>query len=432
MPPKRKREQRVDPTATPAKNPDEVGGPSAMALFDATADTRIRILRRDDKDMRYIHHGVLAPENANEEMVGNLFGGGVYRAQLLVKDEAGREVIKSSRDFRIPGPYKPPQGDLPTGAPIVANPAPVHVARPAGVPQIGDILSAGVLQLFQSMSLMQQQSTQMMEAQSKAFTLLMERAVNRKETDWVALASAASPLIAAWIGKSPEDRPDPLEMIEKVTSLVRANTGQQSSLKDMAETMAAIADMRDAFGGGGSTGDPLMDSLPKLITLIGDGIEMQKRHAGGAPPSGQQPPATALPAGNPALTGWQKLLASQRGRLVDLARRGVNPELAAEMAVEVLPEQYRGLLVEALKDDEAATTKIRQAIPEVEEFAYWFGAFFDALRIVVLGEEGESDEEAGLAPLPLHDGGERGQEQEIVTPRSAPKPKEYKATKRGR
>lgn len=419
MPPKRKRELRVDPTVSPAKNPDEVGGPSAMALFDTTADTRIRILRRDDKDMRYIHHGVLAPENANEEMVGNMFGGGVYRAQLLVKDEAGREVIKNSREFRLPGPYKPPQGDLPTGAPIVASPAPVQVARPAGVPQIGDILSAGVLQLFQSMSLMQQQSTQMMEAQSKAFTLLMERAVNRKETDWVALASAASPLIAAWIGKSPEDRPDPLEMIEKVTSLVRANTGQQSSLKDMAETMAAIADMRDAFGGSGSTGDPLMDSLPKLITLIGDGIEMQKRHAGGgASPPGQQPPVTALPAGNPVLTGWQKLLASQRGRLVDLARRGVNPELAAEMAVEVLPEQYRGLLVEALKDDEAAA-KIRQAIPEVEEFVNWFGTFFDALRIVVFGEEGEE--------------GEEGQhKQEVATPKSAPKPKGPKATERGR
>lgn len=424
MPPKRKREQRVDPTVVPAKNPDEVGGPSAMALFDTTADTRIRILRRDDKDMRYIHHGVLAPENANEETVGNMFGGGVYRAQLLVKDEAGREVIKNQREFRLPGPYKPPQGDLPTGTPIVASTGvSVQAARPAGVPQIGDILSAGVLQLFQSMSLMQQQSTQMMEAQSKSFTLLMERAVNHKETDWVALAAAASPLIAAWIGKSPEDRPDPLEMIEKVTNLVRANTGQQSNLKDMAEAMAAIADMRDAFGGGGPTGDPLMDSLPKLITLIGDGIEMQKRHAGGgASLPGQQPPVKALPAGSPVLTGWQKLLASQRGRLVDLARRGVNPELAAEMAVEVLPEQYRGLLVEALKDDEAAT-KIRQAIPEVEEFVDWFGTFFDALRIVVLGEEEGSGEEA-----------ERGHEQEpeVVTPEPAPKPKEPKATKRGR
>src|SRR4051812_1877305 len=112
---KRRREPEVNPLAEPGRNPGpgelevgELATPVQASLFDAEGDSRVAIYRRDDITKKFVYHGQLAMEDASETGIASLFGGGHWRCQLRITDDAGREVIKRQRDIQIPGPYKPP------------------------------------------------------------------------------------------------------------------------------------------------------------------------------------------------------------------------------------------------------------------------------------------------------------------------------------
>lgn len=81
---------------------------------DTPGDLKVILTRQDDVTGAFLFHGTLNLERATEEFVSSLFGGGNYRFRLEEKDEKGRWVYCEQRTKRIPGPYRPPTGALPT------------------------------------------------------------------------------------------------------------------------------------------------------------------------------------------------------------------------------------------------------------------------------------------------------------------------------
>ncbi|MGH3589545.1 MAG: hypothetical protein ACRDRF_00710 [Pseudonocardiaceae bacterium] len=394
----------MDMGAETGKAPEEAGGEGSASLFDASGDARVRVLRKDERTQKMVTHGFFPP-TVSEEDVMEAFGGGHYRAQLVIQDGSGLSKIKTQRDFNIPGAYKPPQ-EIPafrSGVEGPKNPpiagAPVVGTIPPGMGDMAGMLNATMMTTFMDMiktmkevstrpaptidpllvALMQNQSAtqgKMMELLLGLMTRPTGESAEKGEERTLRLLASMREIIA------PSNAADPLAMFNKV-------------LESFGAMREAAEDFTPQRSG---SGDPLMDSIPKLAEVIAG--EYQQRQAArnripapntpalppGAPiVDAAQPPAEPLPI-------WKQLLRREGPRLSGAAASGKSAELMADIAVAFMPENIKGAIVEFFhRDEKEVFADIVAEVPTLAQFPTWVADFVEHAQFKLFPEEFTDD-----------------------------------------
>lgn len=327
---------------------------------------------------KYVYHGMLAMEEATETFVGGLFGGGHYRAQLRVTDETGRQIIKRSRDFALPGAYKPPAGELP-GSPALASTRAVSPGTGASLSTLPPGVSAGealnsalvgsVIDLLKGMK----------EASRPATPSI----------DWGPVIAGGTTILTALVTKlierpATDSKAETLELLERFAAIVKAPVNQPgpaaSSISDAVEAIRSLIEVKDMIGGGGEKPDPtdvMLAGIPKLLEIMAS----QSGKPGQPKPGVAQPPA--LPPDTPM---WKRILLSQRNGILRSAAMGVEPDFAADVALTYLPQELTGAVTEFLALPDHVELAM-QTIPELRSYSHWAAGFFKALHDAINAPE---------------------------------------------
>jgi len=406
----------MNPSVVAEPPPEESGGENAASLFDATSDARVRILRRDESNQRFVTHGYLPPD-ANEETVNAMFGGGYYKAQLVIPDPtSGRLVIKRARDFKIPGAYKPPQKintfeDASQNGVSAAQAAAASPALPAGISGGNDlmaVLNAGVvstlLDLLKTTKEINSRPSQsadpmmleLMKAQAatqaKMIELIMARDEKRGADDGgrkeiMAELLQMKELFAPANGAVPAD---PMKMFDNMLQTFR-------SFKDAAEEVSPHTD----------GGDPLFSSIPKVVEVLVEQHNMSKLAAAGqqqrvarravpGPAGGvtQTPEVSTISQPTEELAMWQKILRQQSARLMASAAAKHDPDVIAGTAILFAPPP----VLEALKiffhrEEAEITADVLTEVPGMVDHGEWLAEFIVCAQERLFPEEFADDTE---------------------------------------
>jgi hypothetical protein len=385
----------------------------APVLFQAEhPEDVIWVSRLNEKDMKWQFVCKLLPEECTVERVAQIRGGGRYRVTLKGPDpERGHDVFKRRRSFQIDGDPHPVNMNPPT--PYVAGQAPT--ATGGGPQRVGldDIMSAGILNLFQTQ---QQVNTAMMQAVKEA---------KGQTTDWGKLVAAMLPLITAIVNRPQPTAPpqvDPLTMLTKVGELLKSTTSPGSSFKDVIDAMNGVLELRERAHEDDTTGDPLLDivreNLPKVMEVIQQeqvrrGVpvtptaEIARRlAAAGKPavalaPGPTQPPPAAGEADVSNAGLLLNFLQARRQAWLRYATVGRSPSVCALWEWENVPASYRGTIREFLarEDIEGA---FFAAVPEAKNYHQWYTDFLVSLHEAVFpeqyGDEPDSADESRGVP----------------------------------
>lgn len=378
---------RRKPGESAGKSPDESltamdlmgeqeGEPAG--LFDAEPTEIVRVHRLDDGNKKWLFHGRLTVEEANEERLAVLWGGGKYRIQLLRTTDDGRQVIAKTRFVDLPGPYRPPVSPLPTGKQEDA-------ARPG--PGVADVIA------FQQGGGVGPQQALDMAVVSQVLDLMKDMKSGPR-ADWTPVISAGltavTGIVTAMLNRPREDNPalallqDKLEDIQR--RMEQPRTSPDSPAGMMRELLAAFRmmnEMRESVDGRGES-----DPMDKLLSVASRVLEHAPLNNG----AGQSVAAPAKPGSDVPL--WQQMIVSQRGHFLRSAALGVDPELAADVTMAYLPDQSRGIVLELLARPDLPQVVI-QVIPEMGNYRHWLTQFVDALRAINAPEPGNDDPSLG-------------------------------------
>lgn len=368
----------VDPEQSPPKNPEEVGGSESASLFDAEGDSRVALYRMDDAKKKMIFHGYLETADATEAAVSALFGGGKYRAQLRVADELGREVIKRSRDFTLPGAYRPPT-TLPGVASAGGAPA-TPVAASTQPLASGEALNTALV--------------------SQVIDMLTKMREPKQTMDWTPIITAVTSLLTtvltavltrpkddnlARIVDAMNERMDKLAEMLAAQQRAAAAGPASGAMADAVKAVRELLDVKEMLeGGGGEKSDPtdaMLLALPKLID------RMTTPPAAAAP---QRKPVSPVP---PNAAPWQRFLLANKGRLMQFASMGMEPDLTAELALRFVSPQVAGVVREFLSKPDAAEQAML-TIPELRGYEQWTRDFVKEAHAQFFGED-EDEEELG-------------------------------------
>lgn len=380
-----------------------------MSLFDASGDSRIRVLRRDDKTQKFVPHGYFPP-TATEEHLLREFGGGYYWCQLLVIDEAGRSVVKQQKYLDLPGAYRAPKGDLPG---IREETPKDGVAAPGGLlPTGGDlasVLNATVLATFMDLIKTMKEVTtrptpspdpmllQMMQQQSALQMKFMEVMLARPETP---------------AGDTKKDLLDMLRAMrdlfpppEHPASVANPNNPTEV-IKTIVDAIKGLREVSDEL-----SPDRQVDPMSQIIAPLAEVVISEHRARQGTRQRRLPAPAAAAPqpggsvdqsaAGAAASQAplWQRVLAREGPRLLAQARVGRDPGFVAQMALEFAPPNIRGAIEEFFNAEEKdVLARLLAQVPELAEHPQWAVEFVQEAQDILFGtDEEEEPEPANLS-----------------------------------
>lgn len=388
-------------------NPDAVPGPRAIrggetsdsiglpsSLFDgAGRDQRVRLFREDEITKRMIFHGALATDEATEEKVMELFGGGKYRVQLMVRNPDGLEVVQRAQDIRLPGPYIPVTGRLPG-----IGPAPAMTMPTFGAPQ--DIqnrvtgLPAGI---SINEALDQVRLQQVLDIVKRGQEVQASPAVPWDKIFDVGLRLVET-FASARKGSESDVRQELTALREEMR---RPQPGPVTAgITDSVKAIRELIDVRDMITGAGQDGEGneknmmwrVAERALEALTAAqrGEGPKAPPRIPGKTevPVPQQTPPNTTAPL-------WQQMLVHYRPQLLETIQRGVPPDFAADIAMQYMEPNVQGVVKEFVQRPDAADLAA-QVIPELKEFTIWNGKFWAAIKEnMIEGEEEPDDSVAG-------------------------------------
>ena len=347
-------------------------------LFDEVeSDAYVNVYRLNETTKRWDFQFRLSPDELDPNVIQELRGGGKYKLQERVPAETGGYVFGRQRTMTIDGPVKPltmlPKSQVAGTVPGADSAAPTTVGAanilPGGV-GMSEVMTAGLMQVFEGMG-------RASEMQSAALAQMM----NRPQTDWGPILVAVVPLITQMM-----ERPDGLGQMEKIANILSVNQKGAGGLTETIEAVVAIRDLMTPPGEG--SGDPIVDlatkNLPALIELMKSGTaagqspeqiraEAQKQLTTGAPT--ENVPAQPAPGDKPL---WQQLLEHWGPRLVDQAKKDVDPESSAKVTLGNMPDHLRGTLREFLEKPDSQTI-LFQSVPGLLEYKNWAEDFFNTL-----------------------------------------------------
>lgn len=404
----------VDPDVTPAANPSETGGEGVASLFDFQGDARVRVLHRNEKTQRYEPHGYFPPE-ATEETILSEFGGGRFRVQLLVRDDTGREIIKTTRDIDLPGQYKVPTGDLPgigtraAGAPKVQNGNGAAVATIPTIPGSDDLMSvlkAGIINTL--LDMMKTNKEVKSPAMDPAFVEIMKAQAASQQQMMTMMITMMTPLLTRGEGDSKKELLAMMTQMKEIIAPAAAAGDPMAMFNTMLETFTRMRDVAEDINPRpeSGSGDPIMDSIPKLVEVVAEQHQMNKAARGQVTttrtvpgPAGgtAQMPVVGTIGPNPPLAIWQQILRAHAARLLAAATAKQNPDVIAGMAILFAPPNVKEALALFFhREPVAVVADIQTEIPAMADHREWLDEFVEAAQEQLFPDE-FADEDAADA-----------------------------------
>jgi len=398
------------PVGSPGESPASSSGEGErLSMFDVSGDSRIRVMRRDEKSMKFILHGYL-PADSSEEDVATTFGGGHYRCQKIVKDAQGASVIESQREFDVPGQYKPPTGELPGLTQQQPQAAPAQAAISA-LPQVG---TGNVMEILQS-GLVGTVLDLLNKARQPASTdggmaeVLREMARQASEDRRLLMET-----LKAMQGQG-TSRAEVLAELQQMKNLVAPTSAMEGGRSQLTELVSAIKELREVseeFTGGSKSEptDPL-SFVPQVLEVLTEEQRLKREAQAARRPRPPQPaitqggapvpPQPAQPA-QPEAPLWQRVLVGEGPRLVQQAQLGTDPDDVAGLVVKFAPPQLRGAITEIMNGPtEDVVAKLKQFVPGLADYPTWTEEFVVAVQYELFGEPDDpTQEQLPLDPVP--------------------------------
>jgi hypothetical protein len=399
MPRNPARKLQENSEVNPAEIPQEAGGEGSPSLFDFSGDARVRVQRKDDRTQKMVTHGYFPPNVADDDVLKE-FGGGFFRAQLLVPDEQGREQIKRTRDFVLPGPYKAPTGELPgigsraPGAPKLADlPRPMQSASP-GMADMAGMLNATMLTTFMDMiKTMKDISSRPAPVAPAVDPMLVEmmRGQAAVQTKVLELLLTPKP------NNDGNSKKEILELLASMKELVAPPAAQSGDpnamLTSIVEAMKQLRGVAEEFNPQPTPTDP-MDILPKLAEVAIEEHNMRKQRAAQGQPVNRSPGQPQPAVEVSTLPIYQQVLRREAPRLISAAQAGRSAELVADIAVEFMPPNIKGVITEFFHHPlEEVIANVTTEIPMLAQYPQWVGEFVERAQELLFPDEFTDDAE---------------------------------------
>ena len=397
----------VDATVEGAPPPEEAGGEGAVSLFDATSDARVRVIRRDDRTMKMITHGYFPP-TVSEEDISNAFGGGFYRAQLVIPDPAsGSPRVKRSRDFNIPGAYKPPaqinriedvgpNGNSPTPAAAVGA---VGFSSNGGGDDLMAVLKAGIIN-----TLLDVMNTSKESRAPTTDPMLMEmvRQQGAVQTKIIELMLAQSNAPKEPAGDSKKDI---LDMMARMKELVAPApnaplpTDPMQMFNNMLDTFKSFREAAEDVAPQGNNADPILGSIPKLVEVVAEQHQMNKAARENAvthvpvPSNGGVAHMPQVGVVQPEIPMWRLILKQQGARLMAAAVAKADPDVVAGASILFAPPAVREALLGFFhREENEVIADIFTEIPSMADHREWLAEFVNCAQQRLFPDEFVDDE----------------------------------------
>jgi hypothetical protein len=355
----------------------EFGLRTDLLFPDAREDERIRINRLDDYTRRPVIHGYFASHEATEARIAELWGGGRYVAIHLRRNEQGLETYYKSLTLQIPGPYKPARE-------IYGMPR--SVDAPAATPEVGTLGG----RIPPGMSARDALDSAVI---SRVLDLLERGKAEGPKIDWPPIVASVTGLlgtiVTAMMSRNRGPDPEMVAMLQRLESQLKAQPGPAASaIGDAVKAVKELIGVRDMLlpESGGAKEFDVMSLIPKLIELVQQRAGVAGAGSGPAP-TPLAPPASPVVEAVPVPL-WQRLLLHYRAQIVAFARRGMDPTLAGPLALQVVPPDMEGVLIEFVRRPNAASL-VLDTLPELQEFERWVAEFVEAIRSEVMEDEEE-------------------------------------------
>jgi len=365
-------------------------------LFDGMAeDSYVMLHKFDDASKSLVYVGKLFPGEATEEFLQESYGGGRWRCQEKVRDERGSWNISRTRTVMLAGPSKRVE-DMPirnrpggpTGAPVVGT------LNVAGEPRGNSREMLDAAMTSQVMDLLKMSKEVRPSSDDKVLPLVMQQVTAMQGMLMKVMEVMSTPR---------EPVGDPMANMVAMMGVMaemfktRDRAEAPTDVTKLIEGMRALKDLSDDVNSPpGSTGDPIMDSIPRVLGLVESLASGQRANS----PMGGKP-TVATPNAAPQVQAplWHQLIVRSKGLLLNVASRGVNPEDAAQSMTVMMPEQHIGILKEFLAQADAVST-LMNTVPELQNFPDWTKRFVAALTEMMKEDEGEEGEELDVAASP--------------------------------
>lgn len=377
----------------------------SLILFDASADNRVRLLRRSEQTQKWIPHGYFPPD-VTEEVILKEFGGGRYMAQLLVHD-GKKEAIKQSRKFELTGPYRPPTGDVPgirDQTAFVAGGSGTTVISPVTTgDNLMSMLNATVLSTFIDLI------KTMKEASSRPAPPAVDPMLVEIMRSQSAMQAEVFKLVLPLVLGKGDSKKELLDLFAQFKDVLTPAPAVNPSdpnvvLKSIVGAIQQLRQVSDDLTPE-RTGDPLVDSLPKITELLMEEHRMKRA----AMIAATNPQPIPLPAPNPTpqmpdgAPLWRKILHQQAPRLMASAQAGKSAEAMAVIAVEFAPD--RGALVEFFhREPDKVLAQMVEEVPSLGQYPTWLLEFIDHVQFRLFPEEfdegNEGEGTGGEGPEP--------------------------------
>lgn len=399
--------------------PPEAGGEGAASLFDASSDARVRIFRFDEKTQKPVTHGYFPP-TVGEEDIAAAFGGGRYRAQLVSPDPAtGLTQIRRSREFSIPGAYRPPQKintleDVSPHGGTASTPASAAgaVSMPVGVggDDLMQVLKAGIINTLLEMMRATKETVKAPAMDPVLVELMRSQAQTQQQMMQFMLTLATK-------DNSKSEDKDMLTLLARMKEIVapsgalpaNGSVNPMEMFNTMLETFTRMREVADDIRPSREPEDPILGSIPKLVEVVAEQHQLNKEARAAVTkrtvpgPAGgvaQMPSVNALPLQQPEqpeLAMWQKILRQQAGRLVAFAAAKENPDDIAGTALLFAPPAVKEVLALFFhRDEELVIADILTEIPQLTEHKEWVAEFVQAAQERLFPEEfTDADDDAG-------------------------------------
>lgn len=360
---------------------------------DGQRPPEVRISRADPDTGRPAFLAVAPVGRVSPDWLKKKYGGGEYTAVTYgtIKDEKGTRfgyIPGTRKTYRI-DPSIPFKG---ADDPRVYDPPLPVMERKS---HMSDIMEAGVLGLLNSM-----QSAS--KAQSEAFTLLLERAAERRAPiEWDKLLVAGASVITAFQGMfgGGAQKADPLEMATKIAEILNKRDSPAAGFGSIEEMLDVAERLNRRMNG---DDEPTLlgvvkESLPHALTLL-------ERMAGGRGPAAAEtrpalPAAAAVGAAETvpvmatATDEWTPLEPAM-AELAALAQAGKKARYAVAMAMMALNEEQLATLRERIVQDNILDLVI-QRFPVFAPRRVWLAEFLDELRFELFPDDGDDGDGAG-------------------------------------
>lgn len=343
--------------------------PGTLFPGDWPSDSYVMVHRFDDVEKTKVYHGRLLVAEATEETLARLFGGGRYALLLKSRNAEGRPVYMKQVIVRLEGPYRRPSS-LPGAEPDApvpsAGPVVVHGRSDAETNPASVLNTAIVSQLIDMMR-------------------LSKEVLSRPPVDLAGIITAVTPILVPLLTRRGPEPLSPADVGEQITRAVReavqgivAPAQPASVVSQVVEAVRALREAGEDMGIGESrsSGDPLMDAIPRLAEVLANAT---RRDVPAAVPT---VPGPASVAGEP----WQVILVQHGRRLVQFARMRASPEWAAETAVTLMPPDARESLTQFVMRPDAQAV-MQTVVPELAAFPQWVGSFIEECRVLLGNEE---------------------------------------------